>query len=264
MKPSFLLCWLLLGFLPAIAQNYPSFEKRSLIRNQDTLLYRVQFPFHYNPDKKYPLVLFLHGAGERGNDNEAQLFWGATLFSDSANRSRYPAIVIFPQCPKEEFWALLNLPERPRVYPADIFTVGSGTPPGKALALVMELLDSLLNSGSIKSNRIYLGGLSMGGMGTFELLWRRPSLFAAALPICGGGDPDRVSSYAPHTAVWAFHGDKDPVVPPELSRIMVEALKKAGGRVKYSEYPGVGHDSWKNAFSEPELLPWLFRQKRRR
>lgn len=250
--------------LKALAQDYPSFEKKSLIRETDTLLYRIQYPLDYKPTKKYPLVLFLHGAGERGNDNQAQLFWGGSLFADSGNRSRFPAIVIFPQCPKDDFWARLNRGSAQSGYTAAVFQFDTTPQPGKAMGLVMALVDSMVNSGHVQPKKVYVGGLSMGGMGTFELLWRRPELFAAAFPICGGGNPATASAYASRTALWVFHGGSDPVVPPVNSQLMVAALQQSGARVKYSEYPGVSHDSWKNAFAEPDFLPWIFRQKKRR
>jgi predicted peptidase len=252
----------LLLLLPVVAftQGYPSFEKKELIRGTDTLRYRVQYPFNYNPSKKYPLVLFLHGAGERGSDNELQLAWGAALFADSNNRAKFPAIVVFPQCRRDDFW-----PRIARNNNKDSlggFSFLSNVPVGKSLGLVEQLIDSMAASGKINMKKIYLGGLSMGGMGTFELLWRKPNFFAAALPICGGGDPLKPTEWARKFPIWVFHGEKDPVVPPSNSRLMVNALKAAKAKVKYSEYPGVLHDSWKNAFAEPELLSWLFKQKK--
>jgi predicted peptidase len=100
-------------------------------------------------------------------------------------------------------------------------------------------------------------------MGTFEILWRKPGYFAAAFPICGGGDPSKVALYGKKLPIWIFHGEKDPVVPPANSRRMLAALQIVKAKVKYSEYPGVQHDSWKNAFAEPELFDWLFHQKRK-
>jgi len=128
--------------------------------------------------------------------------------------------------------------------------------------MVMNFIDTLVKAGNVDSRRIYVGGLSMGGFGTFEILWRRPQLFAAAFPICGGGNPVGVNLYGKKFPIWVFHGAADDVVPVANSRIMVDALKTAGAKVKYTEYPGVKHDSWKNAFAEPELLPWLFAKKR--
>ena len=101
----------------------------------------------------------------------------------------------------------------------------------------------------------------MGGFGTFELLWRRPGFFAAAIPICGAGNPAKTSTYKPNFPMWIFHGEKDPVIPVANSRLMHETMKKTNSKVRYTEYPGVGHNSWVNAFAEPNLLPWLFEQK---
>jgi len=260
MVKSILSCLLLLAAIAGHAQTYPSFEKKALIRNSDTLLYRVQYPLQYNAGKKYPLVLVLHGSGERGRDNEAQLKWGGSLFADSATRMKYPAIVVFPQCPLTDGWARVR--GRTDVDSSKRFTFLSDQPIGTPLGMALELIDSLVATGRIDSKKIYIGGLSMGGMGTYEALWRKPTLFAAAFPICGAGDTAKVGSYATKFPVWVFQGDKDPAVAVTYARSMVAALKAAGATVTYNEYPGVGHDSWKNAFAEPMLLEWLFKQKR--
>jgi predicted peptidase len=130
------------------------------------------------------------------------------------------------------------------------------------MTLVMELIDELLSELSVDKSRLYVMGLSMGGFGTFDLLSRRPELFAAAVPICGGGDARMAEKYAAHTPLWVFHGDEDNVVPAELSRIMVSAIEEAGGDVKYTEYNGVGHNSWDPAFAEEDLLPWIFNKQK--
>jgi predicted peptidase len=243
------------------AQDKTLFEKQLFIMGEDTLLCRILTPLGFSPTKKYPLVIFLHGSGERGDDNEKQLVWGADLFLDSVNRSRYPAIVLFPQCPINESWSN-NL----RTEIKD--SLGGFRPDTIAKArnpmhLLLHFIDTLAASGGIDKQRIYVGGLSMGGFGTFEILWRRPDLFAAAFPICGGGSPEKVNRYAPKLPIWVFHGDADQVVPVSNSRIMVDALKKAKMSVTYTEYAGVNHDSWKNAFAEPRLLEWLFSQKKK-
>lgn len=245
----------------AFSQNFPQYEKASFIKGSDTLNYRILYPLNYKPGKKYPLVVFLHGSGERGKDNNLQLAWGADLFLKEENRKNFPAIIIFPQCPVNSFWAQMS-----RKSIADslgTFSFESSKPPTTSLLLVMEMLDEWAASGKVNKKKIYVGGLSMGGMGTFEILWRKPGFFAAAIPICGAGDPAKVPVYAKKMPVWMFHGDKDPAVPVGNSRLMNNALKASGARVLYTEYPGVGHDSWKNAFAEKELLPWLFRQKRK-
>jgi predicted peptidase len=243
------------------AQYMELYEKKEFISGTDTLRYRILYPANYNAGKKYPLVVFLHGSGERGNDNEAQLTHGGKLFADSAVRQQFPAIVVFPQCSRTDFWARLGRDPNKKDSLGQ-FTFLSNQPIGKGLGLVSSLLDSLVATKTINTKKIYLGGLSMGGMGTFELLWRKPKFFAAAFPICGGGDPQKVTVYGKKFPVWIFHGDNDQAVPVGNSRLMYNVLHAAGAKVKYSEYPGVGHNSWDNAFAEPELLVWLFKQKK--
>lgn len=264
MRNSFAFFFILLVSIQLQAQDYPSFEKKQFIHDGDTLLYRVQYPLNFNPKKKYPVLVFLHGSGERGNDNNRQLFWGGDLFSDPGNRKKFPAIIIVPQCPANETWGRMT---RTQQNPPD--SLGnllflSDQPISRPLGSVIRLLEEFVAAGGVRKKQIYIGGLSLGGMGTFEILWRKPGFFAAAFPICGGGDPEKVSEYGTGTSFWIFHGEKDPVVKPAHSRRMADALQKAGFKMKYSEYPGVMHDSWKNAFAEPELLPWIFSQKRKR
>ena len=246
--------------LIGVTQQNSLFEKQLFIQGDDTLRCRILTPQNFSPSKKYPLVIFLHGSGERGDDNEKQLVWGADFFLDSLNRLRYPAIVVFPQCPANESWSNVNRSGMKDSLGGFIFDTIA--PIKKPSRLVLQFIDTLLAQGGIDKQRIYLGGLSMGGFGSFELLWRRPDLFAAAFPICGGGSPDKTSIYAKALPVWVFHGAADPVVPVANSRIMVAALQKTGAKVQYTEYPGVGHDSWKNALAEPGLMAWIFNQKK--
>ncbi len=253
----FTLC--LAFFLTALSQDKSLFEKQLFIQGEDTLRCRILTPLNYNPSVKYPVVVFLHGAGERGSDNELQLKWGGDLFLDSVNRVRFPAIVIFPQCPENETWARMTRSNIPNDslggfrIPDTIATT--------SMRLMLSFLDTLLHNGTVDKRRVYIGGLSLGGFGTFDALQRRPDLFAAAFPICGGGDPKFVKRYRKKLPIWVFHGAVDKVVPVSNSRIMVDALKKAKANVKYTEYPNVDHDSWIKAFAEPGLLPWLFAQK---
>jgi predicted peptidase len=246
--------------ITAQGQSFDDFQKEKFTHNGDSLLYRIQYPLKNYATKKYPLVIVLHGSGERGNDNQAQLKWGGDLFANKANREKFPAIVVFPQCPADDSWGRVGA--RRDADSSTRFTFLSGEPIGKPLDLVMKLIDSLVATGRVDTKRIYIGGLSMGGFGTFEALWRRPKFFAAAFPICGGGDVTKVDGYARKFPIHVFHGAIDPVVGVNYSRNMVAALKEAGAKVQYTEYPGVGHDSWKNAFAEPELLSWLFEQKK--
>jgi predicted peptidase len=257
-------CSLFLLVSMALAQD-PAllYEKSYFTRGgKDTLRYRILYPLQYDPAKQYPVVLFLHGAGHRGTDNKIQLTYGGALFADSINRIKYPAIVIFPQCPRNDFWSRITftMPTKGDSLGPMRFPVNQPIAPH--LNLVSLLLDSLVNNKLADSKRIYIGGLSMGGMGTFELLWRKPGFFAAAFPMCGGGAPEKVTDYASHFPVWVFHGDKDRTVAVGNSRLMVNALRTAGADVKYTEYAGVAHNCWINALAEPELLPWLFSKSR--
>jgi predicted peptidase len=260
-KKLFFIVWLFLFSSVSNAQQN-LFEKKLLIRGNDTLQYRIMYPVDFTDSKKYPLVLFLHGSGERGKDNELQLVHGSKLFADPANRQKFPCIVIFPQCAKEDFWSGISRNVSAKDSLGGFF-FPTNQPIGKSAGLVLQLLDSMTGTNTVNKKRIYIGGLSMGGMGTFELLWRRPGYFAAAFPICGGGNPEKISTYAKKFPLWIFHGDKDQAVPVANSRLMYSTLKKAGAKVKYTEYPGVNHNSWDNAFAEPDLLPWLFKQKKK-
>ena len=230
-------------------------DLRSKMEKRSLLPYRIFVPKDYDAKKKYPLILFLHGAGERGNDNERQLVHAQVLrfISDEA-QAKHPCILVAPQCPTNGWWA--DIPGRTRKLPAGVRSTGS------TMNLLLALLDGIEKQYSIDPDRRYVTGLSMGGFGSFALCLARPDYFAAAVPICGGTDPSRAKEMS-KVAFWVFHGGADPVVNPAQSRDAVKALKEAGATVKYTEYPGVGHDSWVKAYQEPELAEWLFAQKRK-
>jgi predicted peptidase len=173
-------------------------------------------------------------------------------FARPENRKSYPCFLIAPQCPKDCKWVDVNWGAATHKTPPK---------PSDPLRLVLELISVLPKEYSIDEQRIYVTGLSMGGYGTWDLLARRPDLFAAAVPICGGGDETQAAKMA-RVPVWVFHGARDTVVKPARSRNMVEALKKAGGEPRYTEYPEQGHDSWVPAYKDPEMFRWLFAQKR--
>ncbi|HRJ28289.1 MAG TPA: prolyl oligopeptidase family serine peptidase [Cyclobacteriaceae bacterium] len=225
-----------------VAQNFSDFQKLQFVTAQDTLPYRLLFPKNSTLEK-YPLVIFLHGSGERGRDNEQNLKYITDLFLNETNRNTFPAYVVVPQCPADKRWA-----------PQDWY--GKLEEPASS---IMALLDSLVQHESVDPNRIYLMGLSMGGFGTWYLITRFPDRFAAAVPICGGGDWNQAKTIS-HIPLWIFHGRKDEVVLPEQSRKMVHALKKVGTKPRYTEYKKTGHDSWTPALKEPQLLSWLFSQ----
>lgn len=236
------------------------FEKKTFTLSEGkTLPYRILYPQGYDRTKKYPVLLFLHGAGERGNDNEKQLIHGAKMFITPENRATFPAIVIFPQCPEDSYWAVIERGKEPGK-----FSFNYAGAPNWPLEAAQELLKRIMADEAVDPQRVYITGLSMGGMGTFELVHRNPSIFAAAVPICGGGNTTQYDNRVAETAFRVYHGDKDAVVDVNLSRQMVERLKELQvKKVEYKEYPGVNHNSWDNAFAEPDFLNWMLAQQRK-
>ena len=231
-----------------ISPNFASFN----IKNQ-SLNYRILFPKNFDKNKSYPLILFLHGIGERGDDNKLQLKYVDKVFLNENNYNNYKSVVIFPQAPLDDNWSsrLLTKNEIRQVFPENENTT-------KSLQLVIKLMDSLVNEDFIDNKRVYLSGLSNGAMGSFELLKNRPNMFASAVLICGGGNPEWAREFAKTTPVWVAHGSDDDVVLPELSINMVNAIIKYGGSPKFSLYDNVKHDSWFNVFNDPEYLEWMF------
>lgn len=239
-----------------IAQHQELYTYEADVHNGDTLKYRILLPKNFLKTKQYPLVLFLHGAGERGNDNESQLVHGSSLFANEKHRDSFPAIIIFPQCPKADYWSNVKVDRSKKGLTK--FKYKKAGKPTQSMKLVLALMDDLISKPYVKKNQVYVGGLSMGGMGTFDILKRRPNMFAAAFPICGGGNPKSVSKYANKVALWVFHGGKDNVVHPYFSLEMVTALQKKEANVKLTYFEDTNHNSWDAALTEPELLPWLF------
>ena len=256
MKKLITLFFLQTLILPSFAQPAEAYKEGRIIVESDTLEYRYLVPSDFSETEKYPVVLFLHGAGERGDDNKKQLIHGSRLFLDSLKK--YPAITIFPQCPADSYWSSVITFSNERGKRTFIFPPEAK--PTKAMQMVLHLVDSVTAQDYADPHRVYLMGLSMGGMGTFELMSRRPEIFAAAVPICGGGNPEMVKDYKPGTPFWVFHGARDNVVPPVHSTTMVKALQENNFPVRYTLYPEANHNSWDPAFNEPELLSWLFAQ----
>ncbi|MEO8351063.1 MAG: GDSL-type esterase/lipase family protein [Chthoniobacteraceae bacterium] len=251
MKPLALLFSLFVAF--SFVHAAEEYEARTFT-NPDgkTLPYRLLIPKNYDPAQKYPLVLFLHGAGERGTDNVAQLTHGAPLFLKPEVRDQFPCFVLAPQCPPEQQWSAVKGWNGPVAYAEE---------PTEPMALALGAVDAVEKEFSIDPDRLYVTGLSMGGYGSWDAVCRNPQKWAAAAPVCGGGEPARIAA-AKDVPVWAFHGLNDNVVPLERSEEMVRALKEAGGTAMLSVYPYTGHDSWTIAYGEPQILPWMFAQKR--
>jgi predicted peptidase len=231
-------------------------DKFTFTRGKASLPYRLLKPDGYDKDGKdrYPLVVFLHGIGGRGTDNTKQLRNGVEEFVKDSTRKKHPCFLAVPQCPPDMMWsAVRGAGENPTF----------AETPTEPAALVLDLIDALCKEYRVDANRIYLTGASMGGYGTWDLASRKPELFAAALPVCGGGDPAQAEKLV-KLPIWCFHNDADPLVPVERSREMIAAVKKAGGKPEYTEYKGVGHDSWTQTYKNDEVLGWLFKQKKQK
>lgn len=203
------------------------------------LQYLISYPKDYQSDskEKWPLILFLHGIGERGNDIELIKIHGIPKITQSDKN--FPFITVSPQCPIEFDWRDHSIQDK-----------------------VINLLEKVLSNHHVDLDRVYITGLSMGGYGTWSIAAKRPDLFAAAIPICGGGDPT-LAKHLKNLPIWVFHGLKDTVVLPEESVRMVNAIKKLDGNIKLTLYPDAGHDSWTQTYSNKEIYDWLLTNKQK-
>lgn len=217
------------GDSPQSGQQQPEKLDRTLRVNMQYLLY---LPQDYDAHDNWPLLLFLHGGGERGDYIELLKIHGPPKLI--AAGKQFPMIVVSPQCPKDQRWQSVTL---------------------------LALLDDLCEKLKVDLDRIYVTGLSMGGYGLWDLAIDAPDRFAALAPICGGGEPGSVKTIK-HIPVWAFHGELDEGVPLRRSQEMVDALKKEGAKPKLTVFPGVGHISWTAVYEDPAFYEWLLAQKR--
>lgn len=250
----------LVAFISVIkAQDLNKYDRGIFIKGKDSISYRILFPENFNPAQKYPIIFFLHGSGERGSNNESQLVHGGKLFLKEEVRKNFPAIVVFPQCPANDYWANVNISSNEQGKRR--FSFVEGGKPTKAMKALNRMVKVFLKKSFVNKSQVYVGGLSMGGMGTFELLRRQRKTFAAAIAICGGDNTNNIEKYKT-VPLWIFHGGKDDVVDPAFSIAISERLKTVGDEVKFTLYPLANHNSWDSAFAEPDLLPWLFRHKR--
>ncbi len=250
---------LMMSFLMLKAQTKKDFVKSSFIFKGDTLPVRILYPAGFDPSKKYPVILFLHGRGESGNDNEKQLLHGSGQFLDPGFRAENPAIVVFPQCSSGSYWSNVRIDTDAKG--KRHFNFQKGGMPTQAMKLLLAYLNVLKDLEYADRERFYVGGLSMGGMGTYELLRRRPGTFAAAFAVCGGDNIKNVKNYD-HVPLWLFHGGKDDIVDPAFTQRIADELKNRGADFKLKIYPDANHNSWDPAFAEWELLPWLFSKKK--
>lgn len=217
--------------------QYPTIHKEYTEAVYDGVRYGLFKPINYDSKRSYPLVVYLHGSRDTVSRN-------MHLYQDSIQK-KYPCFVLTPKCTNpDQGW-------------------GNTWQPAHAptMAKTLVLMDALIKQYSIDTNRLYLFGISMGGFGVFSVLEKNPGRFAAAYAICGGSNPAAAAKVM-RTPLWIFHGDADDIVPVHLSRDIYNAIKQLGGkRTKYTEYPGVKHNSWENAGREKALLPWLFGQR---
>ena len=240
--------------LQSYSQDFSAYQKQEFISEGDTLKYRILYPENFDKSKSYPVMLFLHGRGESGNDNNKQLTHGGKLFLTKEFRQQNPAIVIFPQCAESSYWSNVNIEE---VSGKRFFTFQKGGKPTKAMDLLLQFTTTFFKQTFVDKSKIYVGGLSMGGMGTFEILRRKPTTFAAAFAICGGDNPANAKRYK-NIPLWMFHGGLDDVVNPQLAYSVFQQLRKLGHEPKFTIYPKANHNSWDSTFAEPELFTWLF------
>lgn len=222
----------------------------------DSLPYRVHLPAALKADpgtsQKFPLLVFMHGAGERGTNNTSQLLHSVPDILDFCDTHGHTPILLAPQCPLEVMW--FNIPG----------LISRGITPEittRPWEIAMELIEKTIQTLPVDPSRVYITGISMGGFATWSALVEYPDWFAAAVPVCGGQKPEHAARIG-KVPVWTFHGTLDETVGVNWTRNMAAALEKTGGNVRYTEYPGVGHDSWTQTFRNPEVLTWLFAQQK--
>ena len=226
------------------------FSGGDFICGEGHLPYRIYIPQGKEPSGGFPLVLFFHGMGSIGHDNVKNLKL-AGRFGDHEFQKAHPCYVLVPQCHEDKRWVTATWNDAKHKFQPN---------PTEPMAIALKLLRKTLETYPIDRNRIYVGGASMGGFATWDILSRQPDLFAAAFPICGGCDLANASRISP-IPIWAFHGSLDSTVLPSSSREMVAALRASGGSPRYTEYPDVAHESWEKTLAMPELFDWLFEQR---
>lgn len=257
MRSNAVMMWLACGLallqpITARAGGEDEFQERSIEIGGRAFRYRLLAPKKPAANQRYPLVLFLHGLGERGSDNRQQLRHLPESMADAALRKKYPCYLLAPQCPGDDTWIGGDWRERN--------AAGVDSPATAALDMARAALFATLRTEPIDAGRIYLTGLSLGGYGSWDLGVRHPEWFAAMLPVCGGGDAEHAYRLL-DMPLWAWHGERDRTVPPEQSQRMIDALKQLGAKPKFTLLKGVAHDSWNDAYGKGGALDWLFDQR---
>ncbi|MBM3847560.1 MAG: hypothetical protein FJ405_14910, partial [Verrucomicrobia bacterium] len=198
------------------------------------LPYQLHIPEPLDSSKQYPCILFLHGAIARGDDNREPLNWGPLLIRSNSLKVGLPCFIVAPQCPKTGSWMTP--------------IAGKGTEP---IQLAVSLVkNELPKAFKVDLSKCYITGVSMGGIGLWDFICEQPGVFAAAVPVCSAGSPNKVTAAAAKYPVWVFHSDDDHLIPVQSARSMVQAWKGKGGEARYTEYKGVRHSSWKPAYAE--------------
>lgn len=250
----FALCFLFIHFCTLKSQTAweALFAKKTFSSASGKLPFRLYVPDSIN--ENLPLLVFLHGAGERGTDNEKQLLHGVKYFMLDSIKEQYKCIIVAPQCPENKRWVEVDWKLQKHIIPENIST---------PLNLTFLMLDSLIKEYPIDTDRIYITGISMGGFGTWDAMARRPDFFAAAMPVCGGGD-ENTACLLKNIPIKAFHGKLDKLVVPARTTNMVNAIKKCNGNAESLIFANLGHFCWDNVYSNVENIRWLFTQKKQK
>ena len=269
MKKILFIAFVLFVSMPVFAQkqetDYPLFERKVYKKNGVELPYRIMYPEKMKKSQEYPVVLFLHGMGRCGDDNEFQLGLAGNLFENPKNRKEFPCIAVYPQAPKGS--AFVKVAENGKILlggwskfnsegiRADNLSVEL-TEYGK---MAYELVEDLCKKKYVDTDRIYIAGVSMGAYTTYKLLAEHPDTFAAGIVICGASSLSGVDTWGNKVPVWIFHGEKDKIVPVESAREVAKKLDSMGMKnYKFTEYKDMGHGVWGKAFSEPDFMSWMF------
>jgi len=242
--------------LPVAAQFSVEEQMRFCAYTNDTgevFNYRMAAPRFPAEGKNFPMIIFLHGSGECGTDNKRHIKMGLPSLMRSLLMQNQQAVVLAYQCQRGNWWVgkLAMQPD---------YRMSKN--PTASMEVLMEIVGHIREIQPVDPERIYITGLSLGGFGTWDAIQRWPDLFAAAVPICGGGDISQAKRLK-QIPLWAFHGDKDKNVNVECTRRMIEAMRRSGSRrYRYTEYPGVAHNSWDKAYHDQEMITWLFKQRK--